>query len=388
MKTKILFCFFILIISDFTDSTLSQSDKKAKKDKTKDAKRGLTSKSVYMKNLVSKVVSKDDILQHYLSYHEDLNFNNFDSPVLGYVTPWNSQGYDIAKRYGHPKLNLISPVWLQIRPVNEGYTIEGLHDKDLKWMSKVKKADAKILPRVLFDKWSGQDYMSLFTSPAKLSKLRQTLKDLCVQHDFDGVVLEVWSQLGGQAKNELRTVINEIGNGFRQIGKLTVLVIPPPIYHNDVKGMFNEEDLDRLSDYVDYFSLMTYDYSSPQRPGPNSPIQWIRKCVEILDPNKFNRAQILLGLNFYGYDYTSEGGSPMVGHEFIKVLKEASSVKFKWDSEAQEHFVEAKYGGRKHTIFFPSLNSISNRILLAKELGTGLSIWELGQGLDYFYDLL
>ena len=77
-----------------------------------------------------------------------------------------------------------------------------------------------------------------------------------------------------------------------------------------------------------------------------------------------------------------------VGHEFIKVLKEASSVKFKWDSEAQEHFIEAKYGGRKHTIFFPSLNSISNRILLAKDLGTGLSIWELGQGLDYFYDLL
>merc|ERR1712079_11987 len=85
-----------------------------------------------------------------------------------------------------------------------------------------------------------------------------------------------------------------------------VLVIPPPLYHNNVKGMFDEEDFDRMVDYVDYFSLMTYDYSSPQRPGPNSQILW--------------------GFNFYGYDYTSEGGSPMVGHEFIKVLNEGTSL--------------------------------------------------------------
>ena len=78
-----------------------------------------------------------------------------------------------------------------------------------------------------------------------------------------------------------------------------------------------------------------------------------------------------------------------MGHEFIKLLREiTANAKFKWDNEAEEHFLEVKHGGRKHTIFFPSLNSIQNRILLAKTLGTGLSIWELGQGLDYFYDLL
>ena len=62
---------------------------------------------------------------------------------------------------------------------------------------------------------------------------------------------------------------------------------------------------------------MTYDYSSPQRPGPNSPIDWVRKCVETLDPQSYHRSQILLGLNFYGYDYTSEGGNPMVSFDFF-----------------------------------------------------------------------
>lgn len=64
-------------------------------------------------------------------------------------------------------------------------------------------------------------------------------------------------------------------------------------------------------------------------PGPNSPIDWVRRCVELLDPEATVRSKILLGLNFYGFDYTADGGAHVLGQTFVQMLKEASDVKFR-----------------------------------------------------------
>lgn len=99
------------------------------------------------------------------------------------------------------------------------------------------------------------------------------------------------------------------------------------------------------------------------------------------------RKKILVGLNFYGYDYTPRGGQAIVAHEYLKILKHLKG-KMSYSREFQEHHFEVKNEDGRHWVFFPTLLSIKTRIDLISELETGISIWELGQGLDYFYDLL
>lgn len=104
--------------------------------------------------------------------------------------------------------------------------------------------------------------------------------------------------------------------------------------------------MDKLFKHIYAFSLMTYDFSSVQRPGANAPLYFVRKAVETIAPEgcadmTVKRSKILLGLNMYGNDYTPDGGGPITFSQYLDLVGHVKKH-LTYDERDVENFFEIK----------------------------------------------
>lgn len=331
------------------------------------------------------VTSHTDVTEYPTRKYNDLE-------ILGFVTPWNSKGRDVSIREARKgRLDIASTVSWRMNPNGPA----GGHDFDDSYHEKIYDAGSKNYPRLLFEgaAWSLSSFRELAYDTKPMIR---SIVELCSRHSYQGVVLELWQSLVisnamEHYPDEMLQMVTELGEGIRKHDLHTVLVLPP--YQRAVKQHgVSGESMQKLSVGFSKVIVMTYDYSVPGRtkPGPISPVNWVIGVAKFFVEECQLGKKVLLGINFYGADFVINSHENVkdrhvVGHEVVEMLRQ-HKPEIQWFDKWGEHGFSYK-DSVEHAVFYPTQKSVGMRLGVAREIGCGgVAIWELGQGLDYFFE--
>ncbi|KAL4419263.1 hypothetical protein ABPG77_004821 [Micractinium sp. CCAP 211/92] len=322
------------------------------------------------------------------------------APVLAYITPWNGAGYELAKRH-RCRLHLLSPVWFQLRALNGAPQLTGAHNVNVGWMEALRapcpeassntdggglapgRGDAsRVLPRVIFE-IGGPDLGAILARPREVASL---LADVAQEHGFDGWVVEAWSGWAAmgvtqhaQARGAALELLRQLAAQLHSAGRALVLAVSPLLPAPGRPAQLTAGDAAELLGFVDALSVMTYDHAT-QQPGPNAPLPWVVQNADafasVADrlPSGSARSKVLLGIPFYGNEYSFRGkqlerAEAVTSKRLLEVLAQKASLE---NSAAAAGPAEAAV----------------SETTVAAERGLGVSVWELGQGVEEMAALL
>ncbi|CAJ0574345.1 unnamed protein product, partial [Mesorhabditis spiculigera] len=332
-------------------------------------------------------VTKENILKN--EQFVDAKERKFPGASLAYITPWNNRGYDLAK-WAANKFTHISPVWLQFKPQTADMAascrIEGTHDIDRGWMTDIRKnnSEIKFVPRILFDQWHVDELKQFLLSETWSQRCLNDLLNFLQRNQFDGAAVELWMQalsVGREAQGYLTELFNKWGEEFHERNMQLIVPVGAPLSNKmEMTGIFTP-DMFKMMPNVDYVQVMTYDYHGTIGVAP---YPWVENTIRLLVENVPERAKdLMIGLNHYGYLYNDQQMDPVQRERFLEKSKE-KNARLEWDDIVKEHRLITSEG----RIYYPSLTSVESRIKLAKAYDVGIAIWELGQGLNYFTQVL
>ena len=315
------------------------------------------------------------------------------SPVLAYVTPWNARGFEHALTYA-AKLTHVAPAWYALRP--SGLDGRAAASERASWSASLRAAGPRLVPRVTLE----LDAPALTAALRDPTHVAELLVAECHAMSFDGVALDGWAgwASGGVPRAASVALFRAIAAALHASGRVLVLAAPPPVPAGRGRSPpgFDRLDFDAMlapadarGAPVDLVSLMTYDAAlAGAGPGPNAPLAWQAASLsallarrdaneplaqlregDVAEPDVAARgAHVLLGLNFYGYDFVS-GAQPEAvrGDDVTRLLREHPEATVAWDGDAKEHWFDYKASSktadgkrktRKHRIYYPTPASL------------------------------
>lgn len=245
-----------------------------------------------------------------------------------------------------------------------------------------------------------------FTNPVSWQNLANEVIDLIGSRGADGVNLDI-EALPSLYKEEMNAFIVYFANEVKAaLPEAEVSIAVPAVNWN------NKFDLPTLTQYLDFFMVMAYDYywSGSATAGPVSPLYSMTsnynysfcRTVSYYQSQGIAAGKIVLGVPYYAYQWRTDGPttpSPALTtgvaytYRYVRDNNTGSYTpeNLKMESNSFAPYYAFQQSDNWHQCFLDNPYSLSKKYdeVLHRDLG-GIGIWALGydNGYSEFWDLI
>lgn len=302
--------------------------------------------------------------------------------TVGYYVDYDRFSWQTLEAYGS---RLHTVITTNVVVADASGRIEGTHDPRVAGLAR--RTGTRIHFRLSNDaggSFSGGIAHAVLTDPqARARALAGTLAFLD-RHGYDGVNLDL-ERVPPSDRQALTRFAADLAAAVRARGKTISIAVPGTTAARPDDPHTGAFDLAALARAVDWIIIMAYDeHWDGGRPGPVASLPWVESVV------RFTKTQappqkLLLGVAFYGYDWSREGsGEGISMREAVRRAADAR-VPIRWDDRAKVPF----YQTDTRTVYFENADSIALKVALARSQGlSGIAIWRLGHELPEVWDAM
>jgi spore germination protein len=300
----------------------------------------------------------------------------------GYYITWDNTSNSSLQQQAH-NLDVISPYLYRVQ-TDGTVTSYAVSNTAIQTM---RDSGAQIIPMVTnAPRWD--DFTKLMEEEEQRTHIINQLVNIVEANDWDGIHIDFEALNAGDHElvTEFQRKLSErLWANDRMVTQAVIARL------SDVPSVWGGAyDYSKLAKYNDLIVIMAYDYT-PQgslTPGPVAPIGWVSNVARYAS-SRIPGEKVLLGVPFYGYDWTLQednpdrttGAAQAMRFDQTMALQHYDDLEFHWDEQHQSPW--ATYtddDDQKHEVWYENVDSLSHKldVMTNYDLG-GMAAWRLGQ---------
>lgn len=288
-------------------------------------------------------------------------------------------------------VNTVSPFWYDVN--DDGVLTakpgsDGLHIPDNATLEALKKQGAIITP-TLTTTLKPDDFIRLFSARAVQQSLAEAIRQEVLTNGYDGVGLDlecIALTTDIPTAKKVRAIYTDlcrcISTALASVNK--TLAITVMARWSDDYAVWRGKlipavyDYKALSEVASVLRVMAYDQHAPNTPpGPMAGFPWVKAICDWTRRNVRAADRVEIGIPLYGRDWGGGKVKSVLHNNVAQLRKMYPHAEVSYSAiEKEETFTYVSAEGDKHTVWYSSNQSVTDRLALIRRYGfRGGAFW-------------